>query len=206
MDGFPHWLAALKGASLEKAIEVIGREFKPAEVIALGRPSWDTLDAVVGLPSVERVLVFSNYRDPSKVITGWNSSDDKDDVFVRPITRPSRAVTLNRKIRWVRPDGEGWRHTCDLVVLSREDFPFHQGFADSIGEFVHCMAPDTFVSSGEWKEDFPPPDFVTQELFGGHCGFHPVHVSDKIRFNMTARKDPSGARARMGRHTDEKTG
>jgi hypothetical protein len=191
MHECPSWLTNLKGSSIQQAIEVIGIECKPQDVIVIGCPFWEVFDFLVGIPTVDTVKVSTNYKNPSTVITGWR---DTGDVFQYPITRPSRAFNLNPKISWINPMWEGWSHTCDLVVLAHEYFPFDSGTSDCIGDFVHRMAPDTFISIGKWPHDFPPKDFFTVELNHAHCGFHPVHVENKRQFNTTTRRDHAGAR------------
>lgn len=179
MKTCPAWLTKLSKSSIEEAIEAVGRECKPSQVIVFGRPSWGVFDALVGIPSVRCVETYTNYPDPSKVITGWK---DVGDVILYPITRPSRAFTLNPKIDWINPVGEGWSQTCDLVVLSHQNFPFDGESVRNIGGFIHRMAADAFVSVGNWEHDFPPKDFHTVEINGGHCGFHPVRVPNKASF------------------------
>ncbi len=196
MRKFPSWLSKLRRASPEEAIEAIGRECKPSNVIVFGRPAWDVFDALVGIPSVRCVETFTNYRDPSVVITGWTDIGD-DGKY--PIRRRSRALALNRKIVWINPTGEGWSRSCDLVVLSDRNFPFDEQSAENIGSFVHRMAADAFVSVSKWDHDFPPRDFMTVKLNGGHCGFHPVRVSNKARFAESPLLDHAALRMDLQR-------
>lgn len=194
MHECPTWLTNLKASTVAQAFEVIGRECKPARIIVIGRPDWSVFDSLVGIPTVRGISVYSTYPDPSKVVVGWK---DVGDVINYPVTRPSRAVSMSEKIRWINPTGEGWSQVCDLVVLSDRDFPFDADTSNYIGDFVHRMAPDAFVSVGCWEDDFPPKDFFTVELLHGHCGFHPVHVRAKKRFSDATIDDHAGARMKL---------
>ena len=200
MKTCPAWLTKLSKSSIEEAIEAVGRECKPSQVIVFGRPSWGVFDALVGIPSVRCVETYTNYPDPSKVITGWK---DVGDVILYPITRPSRAFTLNPKIVWIDPTGEGWSRSCDLAVLCDRNFPFDKQSAENIGSFVHRMAADAFVSVGRWEHDFPPRDFHTVELNGGHCGFHPVRVPNKKKAIFARYAFTDHAALRMGQHREK---
>jgi len=190
MKKFPRWLQDLQGLSISEAIEVLGRECRPRRVIAVGRPCWDTLDALCGIATVEAIETYNNYKDPSRIYAGWKGEGEPVSF---PITRPSRAVTLSPKIYWINPTAGRWSQMCNLVVLAKDDFPFDQAILDSIGDFIDRTAIDAFVSLGSWNGTFPPPSFFTIELDGGHCGIR----SDRVTQNK--RTNPNGAKSERER-------
>jgi hypothetical protein len=186
MKKFPRWLQDLQGLSIIEAIEVLGRECRPRRVIAVGRPCWDTLDALCGIATVEAIETYNNYKDPSRIYAGWKG---EGDAVRFPITRPSRAVTLSSKICWINPAPGSWSQTCNLAVLAKDDFPFDQATLDTIGDFIDRTAIDAFVSLGNWNGNFPPASFFIVELDGGHCGIR----SDRVTQNK--RTNPNGAKS-----------
>lgn len=168
MCGYPDWLNDLQGAPISLAIEVLGRECGPRHVVAVGRPCWDTLDALVGVSSVEVVETYNTYKDPSRIYTGWKGNGAAVEY---PVTRPSRAVSLHPKICWVNPAPGQWSRTCDLVLLAKEDFPFDEASFGSVGDLVCRTASRVFVLSGDWGDPAPPDGFFTVGLDGGCAGF-----------------------------------
>ena len=191
MEKCPRWFGELTGRTISEAIEVLGRECCPRKVITVGRPCWETLDALCGIPTVDLIETYSTYRDPSRIYTGWRG---EGDPIRYPVTRPSRAVTLSPKICWINPAVGSWSQTCHLAVVAKDHFPLDPSTLDSIGDFIDRTATNAFVSLGHWNGTFPPKSFFIVELDGGHCGVR----SDLVRAS------PNGAKLKGKRELTPK--